>query len=126
MMSITITNPITLLIASAIAFIVGGIWYGPLFGKAWWAEQSHRKGRKVKGSRLGMGVQALHLIVAGIVVFELAQYTTAATAFVLLGAMSGLGMISGGIFLGQSRRLVLINIGQHLLTLAIFAIAISL
>ena len=35
-------------------------------------------------------------------------------------------MISGGIFLGQSRNLVLLNIGQHLLTLAIFAVASTL
>ena len=126
MMHITIANPITLLIASAVAFIAGGIWYGPIFGKAWWTAQPHRKSKKSKPSPLGLVVQALHLIIVGVVVFKLAEYTTAETAFLLLALMTSLGMISGGIFMGQSRKLVLINIGQYLLTLAIFAIATTL
>ena len=126
MMPFHLTNFINLLVAAALAFLVGGIWYGPLFGKAWWAEQSHRKSSKFKGSSSGMIVQALHLIAVGVVVFALAHYATAWCAFVMLGVMTSLGMISGGIFLGQSRNLVLLNIGQHLLTLAIFAVASTL
>ena len=126
MMSFHLANLVNLLVAAAIAFLVGGIWYGPLFGKAWWAEQPHRKGSKFKGSSWGMVVQALHVIAVGVVVFALAHYTTAWCAFVMLGIMTSLGMISGGIFLGQSRNLVLITVGQHLLTLAIFALATTL
>ena len=123
MMPFHLTNIVTLLVAVALAFLIGGIWYGPLFGKAWWAEQPHRKGSQFKGSPLGMAVQVLHLIAVGIVVFALAHYTSAWCAFVMLGIMTSLGMISGSIFLGQSRNLVLINLGQHLLTLAVFALA---
>ena len=123
MMPFHLTNIATLLVAVALAFLIGGIWYGPLFGKAWWAEQPHRKSSQFKGSPLGMAVQVLHLIAVGIVVFALAHYTSAWCAFVMLGIMTSLGMISGSIFLGQSRNLVLINLGQHLLTLAVFALA---
>jgi Protein of unknown function (DUF1761) len=31
-------NLLAILIAAAAGFLVGGIWYGPLFGKAWMAE----------------------------------------------------------------------------------------
>lgn len=31
-------NLLAILIAAASGFLVGGIWYGPLFGKAWQAE----------------------------------------------------------------------------------------
>ena len=117
------TNFINLLVAAAIAFLVGGIWYGPLFGKTWQAERAHKKGKKFKGAGLGMVVQGLHLIAVGVVVFALAHYMTALGAFVMLGLMTSLGMISAGIFLEQSRKLVLLNLGQHLLTLAIFALA---
>ncbi len=130
MMSFHLTNFLTLLAAVAITFVVGGLWYGPLFGKAWWAEQPHRKSSKSKGATeyaaLGMAVQVLHLIAVGFVVFALAHFTSAWCAFVMLGVMTSLGMISAGIWLGQSRKLVLLNIGQHLLTLAIFAVASTL
>ena len=123
MMSFHLTNFVSLLVAAALAFVVGGIWYGPLFGKTWQAERAHKKGKKIKGAGLGMVVQGLHLIVVGFVVFALAHFTTAWCAFVMLGLMTILGMVSAGIFLEQSRKLVLLNIGQHLLTLAIFALA---
>lgn len=31
-------NLLTILVAAAIGFLVGGVWYGPLFGKAWQRE----------------------------------------------------------------------------------------
>ena len=31
-------NLLAILIAAAAGFLVGGLWYGPLFGKAWMAE----------------------------------------------------------------------------------------
>ncbi len=123
MMSLHLTNFLILLAAVALAFVVGGLWYGPLFGKACLAEQPHRKGKKIKGAGLGMVVEVLHLIAVGFVVFALAHFTTAWCAFVMLGLMTTLGMISAGIWLGHSRKLVLLHIGQHLITLVIFAVA---
>lgn len=32
-------NLLAILVAAAAGFLVGGIWYGPLFGKAWMAER---------------------------------------------------------------------------------------
>ena len=127
MMSLHLTNFLILLAAVALAFVVGGLWYGPLFGKTWWAEQPHRKSSKskgaTKGATWGLIIQALHLIAVGFVVFALAHFTTAWCAFVMLGLMTTLGMISAGIWLGHSRKLVLLHIGQHLITLVIFAVA---
>lgn len=31
-------NLLAILIAAATGFLIGGVWYGPLFGKAWMAE----------------------------------------------------------------------------------------
>lgn len=32
------TNLLAILVAAATGFLIGGLWYGPLFGKAWMAE----------------------------------------------------------------------------------------
>lgn len=37
-MDISSINWLAVLVATVSAFVVGGIWYGPLFGKAWMAE----------------------------------------------------------------------------------------
>jgi hypothetical protein len=31
-------SPLAVLVASVAGFVLGGLWYGPLFGKAWMAE----------------------------------------------------------------------------------------
>ena len=31
-------NLLAILVAAATGFLIGGLWYGPLFGKAWMAE----------------------------------------------------------------------------------------
>ena len=131
MMTMTLTNCLTLLIAVAVAFLIGWLWYGPLFGKAWFKAQPHRKAGEMKNAMFGMIVQVLHLLVMACVVFVLVQgmvadlgaVNAAVTAFLLLGVMTGLGMVSGGIFMGHTRTLILINVGCQLLTLAIFATA---
>ena len=130
----THANWITPLIAAAVAFLIGWLWYGPLFGKAWLAAQPHRKASEMKNALAGMIVQALHLLAAAFVVFAIVQgmapalgaANAAVAGFLMLGVMTGLGVASGGIFLGHRRSLILINVGYQLLALAILAVAAAL
>ena len=122
---------IILLIATTLAFLSGWLWYGPLFGKVWRKAQPHRKARDMKNAPLGMLVQILHLLATAIVIFAIIQGTAIAISainaavigFLMLATMTGLGMLSGGIFLGHKRNLILINIGYQMLVLAILAVA---
>ena len=36
-------SPLATLVASVLAFALGGLWYGPLFGNAWMAEHGFTK-----------------------------------------------------------------------------------
>ncbi|NJN52279.1 MAG: DUF1761 domain-containing protein [Gammaproteobacteria bacterium] len=35
MLDFTGLNWIAIVVSTALAFVLGGLWYGPLFGKAW-------------------------------------------------------------------------------------------
>jgi Protein of unknown function (DUF1761) len=43
-------NILTIIVAAATGFMVGGIWYGPLFGKAWMAELGFTEEELAKGN----------------------------------------------------------------------------
>jgi Protein of unknown function (DUF1761) len=108
-------NWLAILIAPLLGFVLGGLWYGPLFGKAWMrasgvTEDQARAGNNPKKFAL---VYVLNLIAS----FSLAMFIgpNADWRFGLTaGALTGLTFISmalGVTYLFESRpfRLLLIN-----------------
>ena len=79
-------NWVAILVASVVAFLLGGLWYGPLFGKAW--------------------LRALGKTEADIepspTPFIVSFFTALLTAIVLAALLRSLGIdsISGGLLLG--------------------------
>lgn len=45
-------NMLAILVAAASGFMVGGLWYGPLFGKAWMAENGFNEEELAKGNMI--------------------------------------------------------------------------
>jgi hypothetical protein len=45
-------NLLTILVAASTGFLVGGLWYGPLFGKAWMAEHGFTETQLRSGNML--------------------------------------------------------------------------
>lgn len=43
-------NWLTIIVAAAAGFVVGGLWYGPLLGKAWMAEHGFTEEELAKGN----------------------------------------------------------------------------
>ena len=63
-------NMLAILVAAASGFLVGGLWYGPLFGKAWMAEHGYseedlRKGNMVKIYGLVFAFSVLSALMLG-------------------------------------------------------------
>ena len=90
-------NWIAVILAAAAGFVVGGIWYGPLFGKAWQRETG-LSDESIKDANMPMifGLVALlNLISAFILAHVLATYGRPELAIsTIVGGGIGLGFIA--------------------------------
>lgn len=109
------------LAATAAAFAVGGLWYGPLFGKTWMAEWqfAEEDKAKVKPARLF----ALTLLFEGISAFFLGHLLThtaqGAYRTMMISTGIGLGFVGPALvvnylYAARSLRLTLIDVGHWL------------
>lgn len=130
---------LAVVVAGVAAFMVGGVWYGALFSKAWMAARGVTKEQiEAKGSNVGamFGITAvLDIVMAFFADHVLSTYTTEPTLNFAL-------MITGGLALGfvipamavnylyqqASMKLFLIDAGHWLFAFlamgAVFAVMI--
>lgn len=120
------------LVASIANIIIGALWYGPLFGKAWMAMMNFTKA-DIKSMKLGaMTSMTLGFIGALITNYFLAVFigvTSASTIFsgMAIGFWIWLGFampLNAGVFLweGKSIKLFLFNTAQYLISILIASI----
>ncbi len=111
-------NWLAVVVAALAGFAVGGLWYGPLFGKAWMHEVGLTEEKMKSGNMLKIygGALALNLIAA----FSLAMFIGAGDLNfgVFAGFMTGLTFVSMALgvtylFERRSLRLWLINAGYQ-------------
>jgi Protein of unknown function (DUF1761) len=82
MLDFTGLNWLAILVATVVGFLIGGVWYGPLFGQAW-LRAIGKKQEDLGGATAPMVLSA---------------FTSAATAIVLAGIlniMGDVGLIDG-------------------------------
>jgi hypothetical protein len=126
-----------ILVASIASFIVGGIWYGPLFGKPW------RKMMGIPEGAMAMpGVQrsfahtmALRFLVTIVITFVLSGLLTLfgvvsvssalMLAFVLWLGFTATTMTSQVLFENKPLALYFINIGNELAGLLVAALVLA-
>jgi hypothetical protein len=65
-------NPMAIVAALIASFVIGSIWYGPLFGRAWAKAMGFPADRKPSGGELGRGI-ALNLVGTFLMAFVLAH-----------------------------------------------------
>jgi Protein of unknown function (DUF1761) len=112
-------NWIALFVAALAGFMVGGLWYGPLFGKIWQLETGITE-EKAKSSNMLLlfgSVFALNLFAAFILGHVLATYGTppTGTSMMIAGGI-GFGFVATAIgvnylFSQKSLRLFMIDAG---------------
>jgi hypothetical protein len=111
-------NLLAILVAAATGFLIGGLWYGPLFGKAWMAEHGFteeqlRGGNMLKIYGLTFAFSVLSAVFLG---HLLAFFDTNTRATLMISVGISLGYIIPAIgtnylFSRKSGRLFAIDAG---------------
>jgi len=116
-------NWLSVIVAAIVAFLIGGIWYGPIFGKAWMIESNFTEEDLQK--RNMPKVFGLSLLLSFIAAFVLELFIGSAadlTFGVMAGFMAGIGWVStmlGILYLFEMKsfKAYLINAGYCVVTL---------
>ncbi|MFN3452962.1 MAG: DUF1761 domain-containing protein [Sphingorhabdus sp.] len=114
-------NLLAILVAAATGFLIGGLWYGPLFGKAWMAahgftEEQLRAGNMVKIYGLTFAFSVLSALFLG---HLLSAVDASARATIMISVGIALGYIIPAIgtnylFSRKSGKLFAIDAGYWL------------
>lgn len=119
MLEFTGLNWLAILIATAVAFVLGGIWYGPIFGKAW-MRAIGKSESDIKPSATPYIISFVTALVTAIVLAALINSLGIDTlgGGLLLGAIMGVGFIatamaSDSAFCGWGLPLFLIQSGYR-------------
>lgn len=92
-------NWLSVIVAAVSAFVVGGVWYGPLFGKAWMAAlgmNEEELAKRAMGKVFGVAFLLTLIAAINLEMFIGAEATAAFGTFA--GFAAGLGWV--GMFLG--------------------------
>jgi hypothetical protein len=112
-------NWLAIFVATATGFVLGGLWYGPLFGEAWLRAVGKRK-EDVKPSATPFVTSFFTALATAIVLAALISNLGIVTARdgAILGSFVGFGFIatamaSDSAFCGWGRSLLLIQAGYR-------------
>jgi hypothetical protein len=110
-----------ILVATLVAFVLGGLWYGPLFGKAWLRAVGKTED-ELEPSATPFIVSFFAALLTSIVLAALIQTMSIATIAggLMLGAIAGVGFIAAAMasdtaFCGWGLPLFLIQSGYRVL-----------
>jgi hypothetical protein len=118
------------LAAALSSFLLGGIWYGPLFGKAWNAAAGMDPQKQGHPAKIFGGAFVFSLIAAGVFAYLLGPSPAPATA-VCTGAIVGIGFVAASfginyLFAQRGAKLWLIDAGYHTLQFTQFGLILGL
>ncbi|PCI02518.1 MAG: hypothetical protein COB79_02010 [Zetaproteobacteria bacterium] len=130
-MDVSQINMWAILVAAISRFALGGIWYGPLFEKAWMKESGMTEEKMKSGNMLkifGLSFVA-SLIISIILAFFLGSQLSIAMGAVY-GLLIGFGWVSmclatNDLFEQRSFKLFAINAGYHTLSFTIMGAIIA-
>jgi hypothetical protein len=118
-------NWMAVVVAALSGFIIGGVWYGPLFGAAWQraADMSANALARRNMARV-FGVSFALLLLAAIVLAFFIGPDQSVSFGLMAGAAAGLGWVAtafGVVYLFEARPLShwLVNAGYFIVTLAV-------
>jgi hypothetical protein len=131
-------NYLAILVASLSGFVLGALWYGPLFGKAWMrlsgtteAEVKDTNFVKVYGLTFVMNLIAAYVMAHVLWAFSVAMpEVSGVMAGIQGGFWTWLGfimtvMVSNALFSKTSQKLTWLDLGYRLLWIVAIAIIIA-
>ncbi len=116
-------NLLAILVAAAAGFLVGGIWYGPLFGKAWMAqhgltEEELKNANMLKIYGLTFAFSVLSAVFLGHLLAHFGTMSARSTMMISVGTALGFIVPAIGtnyLFSRKSGKLFAIDAGYWLL-----------
>ena len=126
-------NHLAIVTAAILAFVIGGVWYGPLFGKAWMKENGLTPEAVAAGNPAKIyGLSFIYtLVMAYNLGFFLGDPSIGSGMATMYGFATGFGWIAMalfvvGLFERRSMKLMLINGGYMTVTLTIMGLIIGI
>lgn len=118
-------NWLSILAASLSAFVIGGIWYGPLFGKAWMAASGKTEEELQQRNMVQVFTVSLLFILIAAINLEMFIGSEGTLNYgMFAGLLAGIGWVAtfmGVIYLFEKRslKLWLINAGYSVIALTL-------
>ncbi|MBX7540078.1 DUF1761 domain-containing protein [Qipengyuania sp. GH29] len=125
-------NWIAVVVAGVSAFVLGGLWYGPLFGKAWQAETGLTDEQLKSGNRAKIYGVSLVLSLLAAFVFAMFLGPDQPLSFAVgVGFAAGFAWVAASLginylFEHRSLKLWLINGGYHTLQFTLYGLVLGL
>jgi hypothetical protein len=126
-------NHLAIIAAAILAFVIGGLWYGPLFGQAWMREVGLTPEAAAAGNPAKIyGLSFLWILVMAYNLgFFIGDPSLSSAMSTLYGFATGFGWIAMalfvvGLFERRSAKLMLINGGYMTVTLTMMGLVIGL
>ena len=126
-------NYLAVLVAAIANMVVGALWYGPLFGKAWMQEmkitEKDMKKAKEKGMASLMIINFIGTLITAYVLAHFVGYLSLSTfmdglqlAFwVWLGFFAAATLLGGVLWEGKPWKLFGLNVAYYLVVLSVMA-----
>ena len=125
-------NWLAIVVAAIVSFVLGWLWYGPLFGKAWLAELGKSED-ELGGGMSAFVISAVLMLISSFVMAVLVACLGIKTWFdgAVLGLAVGIGFIatsyfSDSSFSGKSHKLTAIESGYRVLYTLLIGIILAL
>ena len=123
-------NAWAVLAAALSSFLLGGLWYGPLFGKTWNKAAGMDPQKQGHPAKIFGGAFVFSLIAAAVFAWLLGPQPDLGTA-VCRGALVGVGFVATSfginyLFARRGATLGLIDAGYHTLQFTLFGLILGL
>ena len=117
------------LVAAVSSFLLGGVWYGPLFGKAWNAAAGMDPQKQGHPAKIFGGAFVFSLLAAAVFAWFLGPQPPLSFA-VCRGVLVGFGLVAASfginyLFAQRGLRLWLIDGGYHTVQFALFGLVLG-
>lgn len=126
-------NWLAVLVAAVVTFVLGGVWYGPLFGKVWRVAEGQTEPQpgQQKHPAVVYGLSFVLMLVAAAVLAVAIGRDADLTRAIVVGLVVGVGWVStsfGVNYLFAGRRLALfaVDAGYNVVLFALMGLIIGL
>lgn len=124
-------NWLSVIVAAVVSFVIGGIWYGPLFGRAWMAgfnlSEDDLKKRSIP---MTFGIALLLALITALNLEMFLGPQADLMTGLMAGLLSGIGFVATllgilYVFEMQTLKIYLINAGYCVVTLAVMGVILG-